>query len=319
MVAYPVMPPKRQVNGDDGMKESAQQGLETTSEAVYADCVSDDGRQGFVVRLCRYPEAGFAWMWFHLFVDNRIYAYTEHTLACDGGLTDLAANHTSYALDWPSGSVRFLRSGDRSAPGECSLTAQCTAHEAAHPPHGPGPIQVHIDASFRPSSRAVSNLAGRTEVLGVTSASAVVNGRAISLSGHGQFHEQVQTAPRFTTPFTYLTLRGPDLGFIGLRLRGRSRGFLLRPSAVTEIVHIGLSPPGSIRRVALRDSSGGQCTGELITTHDYSVPVFDGFRPGTLVSGMLEGQRLSGCVNDYLADGLAFERMIARGLVSSAD
>jgi hypothetical protein len=297
------------------MNDADQRGLETTSEAVYADCVSDDGRRGFVVRLCRYPEAGFAWMWCHLFADGQIYAYTGHTLACDGPLTDLSADPTAYALEWPDGAVRIERLGDRSAPGRCTIAARCAAHEARHPPHGSGPIAVRLDADFRPSSRAVSNLSGRTEALGTLEGQAVVDGRTIRFSGRGQFHEQVQTAPRFTTPFTYLTLRGADLGFIGIRLREQGRGFLLRATTTTEIVRIGLSPPGSERQLLLEDRSGTRIRGALVTTFDYSIPVFDGCRPGTLITGTLDGQSVSGCVNDYLADGLGFERTTEDGQV----
>jgi len=297
------------------MNEADQRGLETTSEAVYADCVSDDGRRGFVVRLCRYPEAGFAWMWCHLFADGQTFASTGHTLACDGPTTDLSADPTGYALEWPEGTVRFERLGDRTAPERCTISVRCAAHRARHAPHGSGPVAVHLDAVFRPSSRAVSNLAGRTEALGTLEGHAVVDGQTIRFSGRGQFHEQVQTAPRFTTPFTYLTLRGTDLGFIAIRLREQGRGFLLRADTTTEIVRIGLSPPGSVRQLELEDRSGNRIVGELVTTFDYSIPVFDGCRPGTLVAGTLDGQRVSGCVNDYLADGLGFERSTADGLM----
>lgn len=296
------------------MNEAEQRGLETTSEAVYADCVSDDGRQGFIVRLCRYPEAGFAWVWCHLFVEGRIYAYSEHTLECGERLTDPAADPTDYALEWPAGTVRLERHGDRAAPARCTITARCAAHEARHPPHGTGSVAARIDATFRPSSRTVSNLAGRTEALGTLQATAMVDERTISFSARGQFHEQVQTAPRFTTPFTYLTLRGPDIGFIGIRLRKRGRGFLMRPDATTEIVRIGLSPPGSMRRLQLEDPAGTTTVGELVTTYDYSIPVFDGYRPGTLVTGTLDGRPVSGCINDYLADTLGFERTTGEGL-----
>lgn len=316
MVAYyPTGAESAKAQRDHLMNESAQRDLETTSEAVYADCVSEDGRQGLVVRLCRYPEAGFAWLWCHLFLDGRTWAYTEHTLDCDGALTDLTADPTRYVLQWPSGAVRFERSGPREMPRRCLITARCSAHRSRHAPHGAGPEAVKVDVAFHPASRAVSNLAGRTEVLGTVEGSVVASGATTPIRGRGQFHEQVQTAPRFTTPFTYLTLRGADIGFIAIRLRDRGRGFLLRPDAVTEIVRIGLTPPGSERRLELEDQGGTMTVGELVTTHDYSVPVFDGIRPGTLVTGTLGGRPVSGCVNDYLTDDLGFERTTARGLV----
>ena len=74
-----------------------------------------------------------------------------------------------------------------------------------------------------------------------------------------------------------------------------------------QIGHIELTPPGSRRRLLLH---GTEITvsGELTTTYDYSVPAFDGYRPGTLVVGELGGTPVSGCVNDYLLDQLGFDR-----------
>lgn len=297
------------------MEEMRQRGLETRSEAVYADCVSDDGRRGFVVRLCRYPEAGFAWVWCHLFLDGQVYAFTDHTLACDGSPSVLEADPLRYALAWPEGRVDFERDGDRQAPRRVSVAARCAAHAVAHPPHGNGPIECSIEAVFHPAAGAVSNLPGRSEVLGTMRATLVVNGRRQILEGRAQFHEQVQTIPRFTAPFTYLTLRGADLGLIAIRGARGSGGYLLRPDAVTEIVRIGLSPPGSVRRLALEQRDGNLLTGELVTAYDYSVPVFNGYRPGTLISGSLAGIAVTGCVNDYLTDQLSFDREHGSGLV----
>jgi hypothetical protein len=42
-------------------------GADVYSESVYADGVSADGATGFIVRVCRYPSAGVAWCWGHVF------------------------------------------------------------------------------------------------------------------------------------------------------------------------------------------------------------------------------------------------------------
>ena len=292
------------------MQERFQKGLETHSEAVYLDCVSDDGQTGCIVRLCRYPQAGFAWIWMHLFSNGRIFACTRHELACDPAETDLSADPTRYRLAWPQGEVDFLRNGHRSAPVSTELHCRGLVHEAPHPPHGDGQHPCRIDASFRAASEAVSNRAGRTESLGTVSVQVEVNGEKEAFTGRGQFHEQVQTEPRFTRPFSYLTLRGPDLGLIAIRGPGGARGHLLTGDAVTAIARIELTPPGSRRRLTLHGRNSERIQGELRTSYDYSIPVYDHYRPGSLISGSLDGTPVSGCVNDFLLDRLAFDRWI---------
>jgi hypothetical protein len=177
-----------------------------------------------------------------------------------------------------------------------------------HAPHGDGRYGCTIEASFRAAADAVSNRAGRSEVLGVTTFTIDVGGNSHNFNGRGQFHEQIQSDPRFTLPFSYLTLRGPDLGLIAIRGPRGARGHLLRAEALTEIARIELTPPGSSRSVALHGADGSVTGGRLETTCDYSIPVFDGYRPGTLVAGEIGGVPVSGCVNDFLVDQLRFDR-----------
>ncbi len=289
-------------------READQQGLETRSEAVYLDCVSDDGMTGCVARLCRYPLAGFAWVWVHLFHKGRVLACSHHELPCDASVTDPSAHPTRYSLAWAGGEMDFLRRGGRAAPVSAELRCRALVHNSPHPPHGDGTLPVRVQASFRAAAVAVSNRAGRTEALGGVSVTAEADGETLSFTGRGQFHEQVQTEPRFTRPFSYLTLRGPDLGLIAIRGRDGARGYLIRPDSVTEVIRVQLTPPGSRRWVVLHGRKGERVHGELRTTHDYSIPVFDGYRPGSLVSGTLLDTPVSGCVNDFLADSLTFDR-----------
>jgi len=298
------------------MKEMQQKGLETPSEAVYLDCVTDSGDAAFIARLCRYPRPGFAWVWGHLFVDNHVYAFTDHELPCDDLETNLDQDPTAYQLSWPNGVVAMHRSGPRHSPLACNLEGRFMVRDSAHPAHGDGPLECQVSATFRASSGAISNRAGRSEVLGTASITARLGDREFSFNGRSQFHEQVQTDPRFTAPFSYLTLRGADLGVIAIRGSRGARGHLLGRNEVIEIDRIELTPPGSVRELGLHGRDGSFFAGgRLRTTYDYSVPVFDGYRPGTLVTGELAGATVSGCINDFLLDRLHFDRSPISGAV----
>jgi len=187
------------------MQENAQRGLETRSEAVYLDGVTADGQAGVIVRLCRYPQAGFAWAWGHAFVADRMYAFTDHELRCDDFETDPDRDPVDYALSWSGGSTAFKREGPRHAPRSAEYRGTFSAHAARHAPHGNGSHHCRIEAGFRASADAVSNRVGRSEVLGTTRFSIEVGGAALEFSGRGQFHEQIQADPRFTLPFSYLS------------------------------------------------------------------------------------------------------------------
>jgi hypothetical protein len=295
------------------MLELEQRGLETRSEAVYLDGVTDDGRAGFIVRLCRYPHAGFAWAWGHVFMDGQTYAFTNHELSCEPEETDPGLDPTRYVLTWPGGETRFTRTGTSQSPRSAELSSTFRAHAARHAPHGDGAHSCGVEARFRASADAVSNRSGRSEVLGTTTFTLSIGKTRFEFNGRGQYHEQIQSDPRFTSPFSYLTLRGPDLGLIAIRGPLGARGHLLRTNGLTEIGRIELTPPGSMRTFVLHGRDGVPIRGRLETKCDYSIPVFDTYRPGTLVAGDIGGVPVSGCVNDFLLDQLRFDRVTGEG------
>jgi hypothetical protein len=57
------------------------------SEGAYLDLVTPDARSGVIVRLCRHPQEGYAWLWGHAFLDGRVCAFTQHDVPCEATLT----------------------------------------------------------------------------------------------------------------------------------------------------------------------------------------------------------------------------------------
>lgn len=278
------------------------------SEATYLDLVTPDATRGFIVRLCRHPQEGFAWLWGHVFLDGRIWAFTQHDVPCDAALTLVEQSRVSYRSEGGWSSLTVERSGTLDALRSVLARGTFAMHDSRHAPHGPGPLTVGIEATFTPQTRTVSNLAGRSEVLGRVAARITIGKHLFDLAGFGQYHEQVQTEPRFTAPFTYATLRGERAGAVFIRGMRAARGHWVEANRATSIERVELSPPGSERTVRLHE---GQriLEGVLRTQYDYTIAVGSRTRPGTLVSGKIDGWPVSGCMNDFMVDQLTFERI----------
>jgi hypothetical protein len=278
------------------------------SEAAYLDVVTPDARRGATVRLCRHPQEGYAWLWGHVFLDGRIYAFTQHDAPCDAAITPVDSHHVVYRSEGGWSRLTVERNGALNALRGVMANGVYSMHDLRHAPLGPGPLTVSIEASFLPATTAVSNLAGRSEVLGDVHARIAIGQHAFELVGGGQYHEQVQTEPRFTTPFTYGTLRGERAGIVFIRGARGARGHWIERDASMPIDRIELAPPGSTRAIRLYGNQRLR-EGVLKTTYDYTIAIGDGVRFGTLVKGEIDGVALSGCVNDYLVDELRYERI----------
>jgi len=277
------------------------------SEAVYLDTVSADGEEAVIVRLCRYPADGVAWLWAHVFEQGRVCAFTQHDLACDVGATPIHGDRARYGIDADHGRATFERSGPAAAPRAASVYGAFEMHDSRHAPHGGGPILVEIDARFVPAGVSVSNLPGRSETLGRVEAHVRMGARAWHIRGAGQFHEQLQSTPRFEEPFVYGTLRGAA-GCVFVRGMGGARGFWIESGRQVAVERVELSPPGSVRTIVLHCADGLR-QGALRVTYDYTIPIDARRRPGTIVVGEIGGIEMSGCLNDYLVDRIDYERI----------
>jgi len=269
------------------------------SESVYLDCVSPDGQAAFVVRLCRYPSAGTGWLWGHVFLHGRVYAYTDHYLPCSASVTPVESADVRYDLGERS-PVAMERSGPREAPRVATVRVRFQAHAEAHPGHGPGEHHVVLGASFHPLSASGTSVPGRIELLGRVSAVVSVDDNETEITGFGQWHEQHQEQPRFLRPFTYTTLRGERLSFVATRGPLRAVGYARRGDEIVAIAGYEVGPPAPVRELRLELADGSVFAGEARATYTYSVPVYDMRRPGSVVVAALDGEQLSGCINDLV-------------------
>lgn len=269
------------------------------SESVYADCVSADGQLGFIVRMARYPEYDTSWIWAHCFLPGKVYAFNDHYLPCPEGSTTVESEDTTYSLAGEP-SVLFQRKGQRDRPSIARLSCRVMAHREPHAPYGKGPVPLRIEAELQPRHNPWRPNKYRSEWVGNIKGKIEIAGSVIGIHGLGQWHEQHQKAPRWQTPFTYMTLRGRDLALIATAIEGNDAGHVLRGSDIFKISSISVDPPGRKRDFTFDLEDGSQIRGKLETTFEYSVPIYDKRRPGTLVKAEVNGEKLSGCVNDWL-------------------
>ena len=288
-----------------------ESGGHTRSEAVYLDAVSGDGEVAMVARLCRYPQRGVQWAWLHVFVGARVYSFTDHGLACGAGFTDLEAADALYEACAAELQIRFERRGAVAAPSAATLFAQVRAHAQdgasfVVPADGPGSVALSVKASFVPDAVPVSNRQGRHEMQGRVSAELIVAGQPSVLQARGHFHEQEQSDPRFTVPFTYATLRGEDFGLIFIRGARGVRGQFTEGGRSVGLTRVDMSGPGSRRDIDLLLADGRRLHGTLQARHRYDVRVQGESRPASIVAGSIGGRACSGCVNDFRVDALPF-------------
>lgn len=285
------------------------------TESTLLDLVTDDGRSGFMVRLARHVDEAVAWVWLVTYGPEGIHGFVDDSLPCSPTRTVDDGSGATYSVAVPgshgrSAWIRREGAADSVTGGRCTIDVLGTAGDDV--PRGPGPARLQVDATFAARARRVGgNLPGRTESIVDVRATVTVDGRSRSVSGLGQFHEQLQEAPRFDTPFTYTSLRSRDRSLVGLR--GPKAGRAVIQSAGETVAHPGFeieprdpaAPMGSRRfRVERRDGDGrvdGEpiVHGEIAPTITYTVPILHGRRPSAIVCGVLDGRPVTGFVNDW--------------------
>lgn len=290
------------------------------SESVYLDAVSADGRSGFVARIGRYPDARIAWLWGHVFTPERgMRAFVDHDAPDSPERTDVEAGEARYEGASGAGErrahLRVVRSGPRLQPRTVTLAARlpllplAPAGEPAQPGSPElAPEVVEVQATWQPRHAVFESLTGRSEALGVTDTTLRLDSGQKLVRGFGHFHEQHQEQPRFTTPFVYATLRGVRFSCIAIRSRGADRGFAVREpgSPAVAIQRLGISPPGTSRRVRLELADGSVLLGLLEATYRYTNTLFGVVRQASVVRGEIGGEPVSGCVNDFLEGELEY-------------
>jgi hypothetical protein len=254
----------------------------TQTWSAYVDVVSGDGARALIVRVSHDPVADRAEIWVHAFVDGRLFGHMS-AHPCP----PLAAATTGKAMQQV---VLDLASG--------RLSAQVMATETDRTVFGEGPTPMGVSLSWALDGQQGSNLRGRDERLVKVNASVTLSGQSIDLAGWGHQHTQLQEQPRFAVPFTYLSLRGDEAGLVGLLASKLQRGFgRLREQALSATA-LSIDPP-AVQRTLTMTTAGGVLEGRLTRTYRYWIPMGGGWRDGSIVAGALDGEPVSGVINDY--------------------
>jgi hypothetical protein len=280
------------------------------TESTLLDVVDEEGRTGFMLRIARHVDEGVAWLWLVTYGPEGVHGFVEDTFACSPARTADDGSSARYEVQLPTthgslGWISRIGSAAKVTGGSCEVRVR--GHRGPDIAHGPGGTEMAIRASFAPVfGGAGSNLPGRTESVVRVVAEIEVGGMARSISGLGQFHEQLQGAPRFDTPFTYLSLRSSERALVALRGPRAGGGVLHGRGSVVPIMGFEIDPldpaaPERGRRFSSGESTGvsGVVVGSVTPMVTYSVPVLHGRRPSAIVVGTLNGSRVSGFVNDW--------------------
>jgi len=271
------------------------------SESVYADCVTPDGATGLMLRLCRYPTKRTSWLWAFAFLPGKIYGYNDHYLPCAEEATDVEKADITYEQHQGASAV-FHRKGTRDNPNGAHVLIEVRAHQGPSAPYGQGSVPLKIDMEITPYRRPWRMNRYRSEWVAGVEAKCQAGGSRFEVKGFGHWHEQHQKASRFMAPFTYISLRGEDLALIASFTENDDRGHVVGSAEPVKIVKIDIDPPADDRAVSLKLENESRLKGTISTVHRYSVPIYSGRRPGTLVTAQIDDHHLSGCVNDWLID-----------------
>lgn len=261
---------------------------ENYSESVLLTAIARDARTGVFARLCRYPDAGVAWLWVHVVAGGRSWTFVDDDAPCSSDHLDLDSDEIAYDAR-PAADAVWRRSGTRLAPTGASLDLSLP--------------DATIHVSFTPTHAAGGTLPGRTEVLGKSVVRATVEGRSVDFEGVGQWHEQEQSAPRFLVPFTYASLAGDDTAMIGLIGPRASGGFLRGRGTDAVLRRMSIAPTGGADTsgfaIEAETDTGDEIRGTAEVGHAYTLPVYGRQWSGTFVTAEIEGRRVAGFVNRW--------------------
>ncbi len=287
------------------------EGVPLYSESVHTGVVSVDGRFGMNARLCRYPSLGMAWVWVHAYTPSGFYAFTDHCAPCGPSPVDTAAGRARF-VPANENLVSFDREGPGASPVRAAIKARVRVRPGRDARHGRGTLPLSVSLGFTAQRRYEGLLPGRTEVFGWSRVALTLNGETITFEGPAQFHEQVQSAPRFTRAFTYVSLWGQTKASTALLLDntapGSSGGYLLEGSVGSDLSAFAISPPGPERTLVMTLKDGSRIETTATRRQAYAIPVFGRTWLGSMVNVPLGDQTLYGNVNDYMPDRLPYSR-----------
>lgn len=270
--------------------------IETLSESVHSGVASGDGEKRLTVRLCRYPELRLAWIWIHARTPDGFFSYVDHLSPAQliSGQT-FGKTYRDNAR-----TLEFLRTGEKEKPDAASIYGQCLARKTTTSTFGQGEHKLELSIQFTPERAYTGLNKGRTEVFGRSRAKVTIDGKLTEFEGPAQFHEQDQTAPRFTAPFCYISLWGDGAAATLLIAPNRRDGYLLEGDRTTEATDLTIDPPGAANRnLQVKLADGRELTGEVSVVQAYTIPLVGTRWRGHMVNVRMDGRVFRGHVNDY--------------------
>ncbi|HLZ73777.1 hypothetical protein [Phenylobacterium sp.] len=273
------------------------EGEPTWSESAMVLYFDPDARNGLSLRISRYPERGKTWVWLHLLADGVLYTFTDSQVPSSADKITAELPSATYPSPGLKASIsRVGTSGDLKA---MSFRAELGAHRGTSGTDGPGAALVSVEGVFHPGQLLAGSPKGRFEHTGRVEATLRAAGKTIHVGGVGKAHEQTQTNPRFTAPFTYAMLWSADSGMIGLLSPGRGYGDLDLGGQDTPMERFRIEPWSPKRRFAALLKDGRSVEGSAETVVSYQVPIFGRQWSGNVVRAQVAGHPMVGMINDW--------------------
>lgn len=253
------------------------------SESVLFAAIAPDARSGVFARLCRYPDAGVAWIWVHAASPEGSWTFVDDNAACTHEHLDLDADNLEYSAR-PAAEAAWTRTGPRHALTSALLRLNMAAK---------------VEATFEPLHASGATLPGRSEVLGRAHVRMAFYGVETEFDAVAQWHEQEQSAPRFLVPFTYASLLSKNTAMLAVIGPQRSGGFLRGEPGDRALGHVDISPAGDGFAITAHTDTGEVVKGTAAIGHEYDLPVYGRRWRGTFVTAEVAGTPLAGFVNRW--------------------
>lgn len=273
------------------------EGQPTWSESAMVLYFDAEARNGLSLRISRYPERGATWVWLHLLANGVLYTFTDSRVPCS--VDKITADQPTAVYSSPGLNASIARLGTSADLKALSFSAELRAHKAASGTDGSGATPVSVEGVFHPGPLLAGSPKGRFEHTGRVEATIKAAGATVHVGGVGKAHEQTQTAPRFTAPFTYAMLWSADSGMIGLLSPERGYGDLDLGGHDTPMEKFHMEPWSPKRRFAAQLADGRRVEGSAVTVVSYKVPIFGRMWGGNVVRAEVAGHPMIGMINDW--------------------
>jgi hypothetical protein len=278
-------------------KRGVIEGAPTWSESAMVLYFDPELKNGLSLRISRYPDVDATWVWLHLLVDGELYTFTDSHVPCSSHHTTPEQPDAVYPC--PGLKVSISRLGTSQEMKAMSFSADLKAHRGTSGTDGPGGSPVTVEGVFHPGPLRAGSPNGRFERTGRVEATVKAGGKTVRLSGVGKAHEQTQTTPRFTAPFTYAMLWSANAGLIGLLSPERGYGDLDADGKDTPMDSFKIEKWAPTRRFVAMLKDGRRVEGSAETVQRYSVPIYGRQWYGRVVRADVGGHAMVGMINDW--------------------